>query len=804
MRCPDPSAHQTKDRTLQDHASAAALYSTGATKGNTRESAPRDVNPLGADGKLSSASAATSLKHARAHELPSFPIVGIDTQSSAGAAANLANANTKSPEWWKPEHSSAAGKAALLANNYKMQPQWKPEASAAGSKAALLAHQKSTGHANTWMPEPTAEGNSAANIAMRKQRAGPSGSALDGRHADDGKNKALVAATGAVSSAGRKRSQSTPAPPALYPDSQNSAKNALSAATLAASPSTKHQPMSSNAQASPRSGALEAARIQHAKSIPRDMYTDHPPVALEVQEQKHNDALQASAVSMAKVLYDREEQRKHDGRHASRSQAQTGATAAQSHQQQHGGEDPIREQAIELIGVQAAAQKLAAQRLANIGPDENAKFRSYYGYDKPSRSKLSIRRGRNRASSNPDPEPADSDSDEDDFRSRRIRNQMNQLNQSVAEIDAKKREQDRKSLMDAAFRKVQKDMQGLDQQVFDKTGKMSPAMIDEWDAKAKAKAAANSEARMENHGRVHIGHGQYMDQAEIDAIAQARVQPTLDEIADKTEKRRAEEEERRLELEAKRREEHREKERAAEIRAEERRVKDEEKKAAKMRTTEEKAAVKQEQEAEKEKRAEEKQPRGEEHHPAVAGNDDNDLYRDPTPAGQPAQQSDPDSGSVASPTSPTSPAKSDGKGFKGFLKKFKRRSKHNAATAEADKPGFIGGAALRGSSSHSNSNRNDSAPTSPHPPPALASNSDGHYSDVSSISTDANGDRGRAPKRTASGISAVSGTSDYSEARDAFDPDVKLPPPPVFGSTDAAAGRKGSPSRDSRFTEIGI
>lgn len=49
MRCPDPSAHKTKNTTLQDHASAAALYSTNAARANAR-------NPLGADGKLSSAS----------------------------------------------------------------------------------------------------------------------------------------------------------------------------------------------------------------------------------------------------------------------------------------------------------------------------------------------------------------------------------------------------------------------------------------------------------------------------------------------------------------------------------------------------------------------------------------------------------------------------------------------------------------------------------------------------------------------------------------------------------------------------
>lgn len=49
MRCPDPSAHKTKNTALQDHASAAALYSTNPSRAATR-------NPLGPDGKLSSAS----------------------------------------------------------------------------------------------------------------------------------------------------------------------------------------------------------------------------------------------------------------------------------------------------------------------------------------------------------------------------------------------------------------------------------------------------------------------------------------------------------------------------------------------------------------------------------------------------------------------------------------------------------------------------------------------------------------------------------------------------------------------------
>jgi len=49
MPCPDPSAHQTKNTTLQDQASAAALYSTNLSRTSTRD-------PLGPDGKLSSVS----------------------------------------------------------------------------------------------------------------------------------------------------------------------------------------------------------------------------------------------------------------------------------------------------------------------------------------------------------------------------------------------------------------------------------------------------------------------------------------------------------------------------------------------------------------------------------------------------------------------------------------------------------------------------------------------------------------------------------------------------------------------------
>jgi hypothetical protein len=501
--------------------------------------------------------------------------VGIDTKSSAGAAALLANKNTKSPEWWKPDQSSAAGKAALLANGYKMAPLWQPEASAAGSKAALLAHRDG-GKVNLWHPESTAEGHSAATIAMRKKGLGPE---VDYGYTDQGRKNAFTAATDAVSASRRKRAQSVPPPAEIYPDSRNSARNALGAATLAHSASTRSKPQAPSTDSNRLGhGAMEAARIQHAKSISRDMYTSTPPVALELEERKHNDALRASAISMAKKIYDVQQQ--HIDGASGRSDARTGANAAHN-AQPASGEADIKQQAMRYIGIQEAAQKLAEERLSKIGYDENAAYRSYYGYDQPTRSKLSMRRGRNRAQSASAAAPADgSDSDEDDFRSRRIRSQMDQFNKQLADVDAKKRENDRKLLLAAAQRKVLSQMQGMDKKIYDETGKMSQDMIDDWDKKARDRALANSEARMENHGRVHIGNGKFMDQGDIDAIAQARIQPTLDEITEKTEKRlaedekrRAEEEERRLDLEEKKRRGRIEKERADEIKAEEKKGK---------------------------------------------------------------------------------------------------------------------------------------------------------------------------------------------------------------------------------------
>ncbi|KAJ9663407.1 Eisosome assembly protein [Coniosporium apollinis] len=576
--CPDPSVHGRNTK-LQEQASNAALYTTRPQ----RKTDPRG-NILGPDQKLSSASAAASLKYASPQQLPSFPVVGIDTTASANSAANLANAHHKNVELWRPDVSSAAGKAALLAKDYKMNPLWKPEASAAGSKAALLA-AKDGGKVNIWTPEAHAEGNSAANIAMREKGLSPQ---LDYGYTEDGHKKALMAATGALS--GRQRAGSTPTQPNLYPDQANSAHNALNAARGSVRDANRLG-----------SAAMEAARVKNlGKNMPREMFTEHPPVAIEVEEKRHQEALHASAISMAKKMYELTQARAEELAHGG-----DGLTAARGvHGRQPSARDQeVKQQATQYMNLQEAAQKLAAERLAKLKqPDEAAIYRQYYGYDNPPpKSRLSIRRGRRRANS--EGEPVDSD---DEQQSRRIRSQMSKFDSDIAQVDSKKRQKDRDALLAAAERRVQAQMHNMDEKVFADTGKVPPAMMEEWEAKARARAAADSEARMVNHGKVHIGGGKFMDQSEIDAIAAARLQPTLNEINEAAEKQRARDEEIRLDQEEKKRQAQREKERLAREKDEQKRLKAEQKAAARNKKDAEKIAAHAAKDAEKAKKAEEK------------------------------------------------------------------------------------------------------------------------------------------------------------------------------------------------------
>ena len=277
------------------------------------------------------------------------------------------------------------------------------------------------------------------------------------------------------------------------------------------------------------------------------MYTSNPPVAPEVDEKNRQAGLRAAAVSMAKQLYD-VQQKAIEQAAADLKIADSRYAAASVHGRRRSSVSSTDEVYVppQYANLQEAAQKLAAERLAKLH-DEHAAYRNYYGTNAPPQSRMSIRgRTRRRASS-------DGTRDADEAQSRKIRSQMTLFSDQLAQVDAKKRQTDRDMLMVTAQRNVTNRMHGLDEKVFADTGKASPALQTEWEAKANARAQADSQARMVNYGKVNIGGGKYLDQSEIDAIAAARVQPTLDEITAKAEKQRARDEQIRLEQAERRR-----------------------------------------------------------------------------------------------------------------------------------------------------------------------------------------------------------------------------------------------------------
>ncbi|KZF24666.1 hypothetical protein L228DRAFT_101894 [Xylona heveae TC161] len=570
------ASHHTDSSKLEDQAASAALY-TGHPESSPSKG--ESHYPLDADHRLSAAGAAASLKHADPTTLPSYPVLGLaHKESSAGAAASLAHANQKPFEHWRPDSSASASAAAMLAKDYKPAAPWKPELSAAGSKAALLAHREG-GNVDIWLPEKTPHGNTAAGQAMRTPGLSPK---IDYGHTPEGNRRALLAATGAMSG-NRRRAESSPVVRPSYPDAENSAANALNAATVAHRPSQKVP--AANRTESPAMSSQEASRIHNiAKSnISREMYSATPPVSIEVEEKKKQDGLRAAAISMAKQMYDLQQQSIDQGSGGGYSSGHHAATAAHSRGVPGNASNPTgtTSHVPKFVNLQETAQKLAAERLARIQQDETAAYRNYYGMNPPS-VRRSIRRPRRRASS-------DSSAFDDLEESRKIRSQMNIFNDKLAKVDADKRQKDREALLAAAQRNVRTSMHGMDERVFAETGKVPPALMEEWEAKARAKAEADSEARTANQGKVHIGGGKFVDQSDIDAVALANVQPTLDEIDEKAEERRAKEIEEKLDAEEKKRLALVERERDAEMKADDKRTKQEEKQAERARKEEEKA-----------------------------------------------------------------------------------------------------------------------------------------------------------------------------------------------------------------------
>ncbi|KAK0739253.1 hypothetical protein B0T21DRAFT_139565 [Apiosordaria backusii] len=537
------------------------------------------------------------LRYANAEDLPSYPSAGLtEGSAAASAAATLGWANRKPTEVWKPNSnitSTSASTAALLAAGNKTSPLGRENqpVSTAGSQAAVAASSAQRQQKPPSSP-PSVWVSSAANLAFNANKPPPPAITVSNAAVTTpeptslARQNSLRAAKGAMSGL-RPRAKSTPQPlvQETYPDQANAASNALSAATMA------HRPTLSET-----GGAVPYTTMD------RKMFTSNPPVRLEVEEKQRADVLHASAVAMAKRMYNQQQRRMDDS---------TKTHARSSSFPRHDPSRPLdadEEPPVVYNNLQEAAYRLAQERLAKLQEEHqrNRDMSDYYGTPgAPNRSKFGTIRGkltRKRSSS-------DGDLLEDQRRSQHIRKQMSMLNSKLSEVDEEKRAKDRQALLATAQRNVRAQLHDMDEKVLAEKGGIPPKSMGDWERKALVAAQTRFD---ENNASYHsqkidIGGGKFMDKSEVDAIAAKKVQPLLDEINERAEREKERLEEERLEEERRREEAEKNRLREKEIQDIHKKLKDQQKEDEKARKAELKEVDKRRKEEIKAIKAEHKQ-----------------------------------------------------------------------------------------------------------------------------------------------------------------------------------------------------
>lgn len=455
----------------------------------------------------------------------------IPNLSHASAASALAHANHKPVEIWRPGRYTEAEKAALCVKDFTPPEVPQPSAgySAEGLGAAILAVREQRSPQTIQKHEIEVQQNRAQEQARQE--------------------KALRAATGAYAT--RKRADSVPSEPVITSEPRY-ARTAAEA--------SQHVPAEEEEPVSHLDNAMEASRITHAANQNARLYTASPPIPSQVEERNRQNSLRAAALVMAKDMYDVPGSKGATEVNPAIHAAQRGHGQAQSRKTV--GTDAHGTAVRNALTLQEAAQKRASEKLARLR-NEQAEMQAYYGTaPQPQRSRLTTRR--KRASSDAEATPTDAE------RSRHIRHQMTSLRTKVNRVD-EKRQQDRDMLMRAAQRNVDQKMQDMDMRMWTDVGRAPPSIQKQWDEAAEARVrkeaeSAEASGATTNAERVNIGGRQFMDMADVEAVARSRVQPTLDEITDQAEFQRAQETEERLDAEEEERHATIEKEREEDMR----------------------------------------------------------------------------------------------------------------------------------------------------------------------------------------------------------------------------------------------
>ncbi|UKZ94158.1 uncharacterized protein TrAFT101_009039 [Trichoderma asperellum] len=509
-------------------------------------------------------------------------------------------------ETWKPDKTSSASAAAVLAKDYKILPAWEPVMDGTGAKAAVLAvGSASTAYRQTSIKKPPegSWGNSAAASAFTtsaNRPVSPEPAILTTTHGSSAatqafqanriqsakvasspppspREKPLAAAKGAMSPSrlgsprSRTRSYSTPPEP-YYADAKRASVSALNGASIA------HQAAMNKPPEIEDTGAIPIT------TMTRNMFTSHPPVKPEVDEQTTNERIHQSAVEMAKKMYQQQQ-----------------LNRIEDSLDENAG-DTANTTANRFVNLQDAAYRQAQERLAKLQDEHerNRRYQEYYSSEKPVRRRFTIMdRLRRRSASESDVE--------DRARSDLVHQQMSLFTSRLDQVDEEKRERDREALLIAARRNVKASLQGMDEQHYFETGKVNPTILGDWQIRAQQAAQLRHDTRAgDNNDRVDIGGGMFMDADEIDAIAARRVRPVLDDIHEKAEAERERLASIKLEEEARKAEAEREKDRERELKEIQKRAREEDKQQEKARRQQEKLEEKQRKEEEKAAKAEQK------------------------------------------------------------------------------------------------------------------------------------------------------------------------------------------------------
>ncbi|RFU79747.1 eisosome 1 [Trichoderma arundinaceum] len=747
-------------------------------------------------------STAGRLKYADPRSLPSFPSAGLSPGgAAASAAASLGWFSHKPVEPWRPDKTSSASAAAVLAKDYKISPLWEPTMDGTGTKAAVLAvGSASTAYKQSSVKKPSRDswGSSAATQAFNANTIRPvapepmtltssshgSSAATQAFHANrlqsakvassppaSPREKSLVAAKGAMSPSkfgsprSRLRSYSSPQE-SSYLDATKASVSALNGASIA------HRAAMNRTQAAEDTGAIPIT------TMTRNMFTSHPPVKPEVDEQTNNERIHQSAVEMAKKMYQQQQSRHEESQDG--HDAGVGDTTATRY-----------------VDLQDAAYRQAQERLAKLQDEheKNRRYHEYYGAEKPLRRRFTIINKLRRRSA--------SDSDmEDRARSDMIRQQMSLFSSRLDQVDEEKRERDREALLAAARRNVKASLQGMDEKVYHETGKVNPTILGDWQVRAQQAAQLRHDTRAEGDGRVDIGGGMFMDADEIDAIAARRVRPVLDDIHEKAEAERERLASDRMEEEVKKAEAEREKARERELKDLQKRAREEDKQQEKARRQQEKQEEKQRKEEEKTAKAEQKKLAKEEKHKpkaeTVSDTHNQESRREENEEQEAETQSRRGSSVSEDPATPIQATAADNvessqrkssegatsptARVKGWIKNRFSRGKSVSEPGEKKKS-FVGGAALRdsgpGGSITSLENRSSS------------------IRDVTFAGRSGEVTAGNHPEslnRDSRGVSPVSAGSGRSSELESFETPRAI--------IDHTPRQGNSPMRDSRFIEI--